>query len=219
MEGSRLVRMLGLVACCFAFPIAASASPMLVTVDTSGIAGTDADIAFDLIDGGTPANTITLSNFTTDGTMGASSATGDVTGSLPGAVTIGDTSFFNEYLQNVTLGTTFSFVLESTNLPEDPGSFPDGFSLFVLDHASGLPIGTTTDPTGAGALMLWTLGTTSPELYASDTMRIGIGAVPPTNGVPEPSTLPLALVGLLAIIGLSTLGVWRVRAHRNSYGA
>lgn len=216
MVASVLARAFMLVALAIAIPV--SANPFLVTVDTSTLAGVDADIAFDLIDGGPPPNTVTLSNFATDGTVGGSSSTGDVSGSFPGMVSIGDTSFFNEYLQNAILGTTFSFVIESTNLPEDAGFLPDGFSLFVLDHATGQPIA-TTDPTGSGALMLWSLGTTSPELYASDSISISIGAVPPTNGVPEPSTLPLAFAGLIAIIGLNTLGVWRVRAHRDLYGA
>ena len=81
----------------------AYASLILVTVDTSALAGTQADLAFDLIDGGPPPNTVTLSEFTTGGTLGASSSTGDVTGAFPGVVTLADTSFFSEYLQNETL--------------------------------------------------------------------------------------------------------------------
>lgn len=209
MAASIIARALMLVVLALANPV--SATPFLVTVDTSLLAGIDVDMAFDLVDGGTPANTVTLSNFATDGTVGGSSSTGAVSGSFPGVVTIGDTSFFNEYLQNVTLGTTFSFILSSTNQAEDAGSFPDGFSLFVLDHATGLPIDATTDPTGAGALMLWSLGAASPELYASDGMSIAIGPVQPPNGVPEPSTFPLMFIGLFAILGLGTRGAWRVR--------
>lgn len=215
MIGFHLARM-ALVATFFC-ATTAYASPILVTVDTSALAGTQADLAFDLIDGGTPANTVTLSGFTTDGTLGSSTPSGDVSGAFLGTVTIGDTSFFNEYLQNETLGSTFSFVLDSTNLPADLTSFPDGFSLFLLDHTTGLSLVTTSDLTGANALFLWSLGTTTqPDVYSSDTGHVTIG---PVNPVPEPSTLPLALIGLAMLISFSALGLWRARNHRASYGA
>lgn len=217
MVASVLARAFMLVVLVIAIPV--SANPFLVTVDTSALAGTDADIAFDLIDGGPPANTITLSSFATDGMVGGSSSTGDVSGAFPGIVTIGDTTFFNEYLQNVILGTTFSFVLESTNLPEDVGSIPDGFSLLVLDHATGLSLVPTSDPTGADTLFLWSLGAAAPEIYTSDLASVSIGPVPPVNGVPEPSTLLLATLGLLVLITLATRGAKRAQLIRGPYGA
>jgi hypothetical protein len=215
MIGFHLARTLVLAALFVAIP--AYASPILVTVDTSALAGTQADLAFDLIDGGPPPNTVTLSGFTTDGTLGASSSTGDVTGAFPGTVTLADTSFFNEYLQNETLGTTFQFILDSTNLPADLTSFPDGFALFLLDHATGLSLVTTSDPTGADALFLWSLGTTTaPDLYSSDTVHVTIG---PVNPAPEPSTLSLAMIGIAGLILFSAFGLWRARNRRASYGA
>ena len=54
------------------------------------LVGTAAQIAVDFIDGGPPANTVTLAVFTTDGTLGANSTSGDVTGALPGTLTLGD---------------------------------------------------------------------------------------------------------------------------------
>ena len=48
----------------------------IVTVDTSTLAGTSAQIAFDFIDGGPPSNTVTISGFTTDGTLGNPVPTG-----------------------------------------------------------------------------------------------------------------------------------------------
>jgi hypothetical protein len=189
----------------------AYATPVLVTVDTSALVGVNADLAFDLVDGGPPANTITLSGFTTNGTLGAFSSSGTVSGAFPGIVTLGDLSFFSEYLQNITLGSTFSFVLDSTNLSADLTSFPDGFSLFLLDHATGLSLVTTSDPTGANALFLWSLGTsTVPDVYSSDTVHVTTELV---NAVPEPSTLPLAVVGLIALISFSAFGLWRTRNH------
>src|SRR5215472_13142441 len=75
----------------------ASASSILVTVDTSALSGAQADLAFDLVNGGAPANTVTVSKFVTDGTLGASSSKGSVTGAFPASVILSDGSFFSEY--------------------------------------------------------------------------------------------------------------------------
>src|SRR5271154_467342 len=82
-----------------------------VDVDTSSLLGTSAQLAFDLIYGGGPSNTVTISDFSTDGTLGTVFPTGLVSGTLPGTVSLTDSSssFFNEYLTGLTLGTTFSF--------------------------------------------------------------------------------------------------------------
>src|SRR5580704_613388 len=87
-----------------------------VTVDTSAFLGTSAQLAFDLIYGGGPSNTVTVSDFSTDGTLGAVFPSGSVSGTLPGTVTLADSSlsFFNEYLTGLTLGTAFSFALDAT---------------------------------------------------------------------------------------------------------
>jgi hypothetical protein len=176
----------------------AYATPILVTVDTSALSGIVADLAFDLIDGGPPGNTVTISGFTTNGTLGASSSTGVVTGTFPGAVTLADTSFFSEYLQQVTLGNSFSFVFDTTGNAPGPTSFPDGFSFFILDHTTGLSLVTTSDPTGANALFLFNIGISAlPEIYSSDSVRVTAQAV--TNGVPEPGSLALLATALVAL--------------------
>src|SRR4051812_1745925 len=87
----------------------AAATPIFVSIDTSSIAGTSAQLAFDVADGGAPANSVVISDFTTDGTLGPSSATGGVSGSLPGSVTLNDAAFFSELLTGLILGTTISF--------------------------------------------------------------------------------------------------------------
>jgi hypothetical protein len=154
-----------------------SASSILVTVDTSALAGTQADLAFDLVDGGPPSNAVTITTFATDGTLGAASTKGNVTGALPGSVTLADTAFLSEYRQAATLGKSLSFVINATGKPPNAASFPDGFSFFLLDHATGLPLVTTSHPTGANALLLLSIGTSAlPDLYASDNVRIS--AVP-----------------------------------------
>ena len=120
----------------------------LVSVDTSGLAGTSAQLAFDFIEGGTPSNTITISGFLTDGTLGSASSSGDVSGTLPGTVILNDSSFFNEYLTDITLGSSFSFVFGATANGPDSGSLPDAFSLFLIDPNTGQALFPTTDPSG-----------------------------------------------------------------------
>src|SRR5437763_15415084 len=133
----------------FVIAIQAQALPIQITIDTSLLAGVSTDLAFDLTNGGLPANTVTISGFASNGTLGAASSSGDVTGALPGVVTIGDTGFFNEYLQNITLGSSLTFSFDTTGNPAAPGSFPDGFALFFLDPITGLPLFATSDVTGA----------------------------------------------------------------------
>ena len=140
-------------------PIATWAMPMpyQVTVDTTSLAATQMQLAFDFIDGGLPSNTVTVSGFTTNGSLGVSSISGGVSGMLPGTVALTDSSFFNEYLQLITLGTSLSFLLDATALGPDFGSAPDSFSFFLLDPSTGFPVA-TDDPTGAGALLTLDIG-------------------------------------------------------------
>src|ERR1700730_5269138 len=88
---------LGLLAIVVLISSRAHALPIQITIDTSSLAGMNAALAFDLINGGPPANSMTISGFASNGTLGAGSSTGGVTGAFPGTVTIMDTAFFNEY--------------------------------------------------------------------------------------------------------------------------
>lgn len=176
---TRTMAAVGLRLACAAFIVVlagaapAFASSVLVTLDTSTLAGTSADLAFDLVDGGSPANAVTITKFTTDGTLGAVKTKGNVTGTLPGTVTLADTVFFSEYTQAATLGKSLSFVVSTTGNAPDPGSLPDGFSFFVLDHATGLPLVATTHPTGANALLLLNIGVSElPDIYDSDKIKV-----------------------------------------------
>lgn len=173
----------------------AQANPIPMVIDTSSLSGTSAQLAFDLIDGGPPGNTVTISAFSSDGTLGSFLLTGDASGSFPGTVTLGDTSFFNEYLQNIVLGTTLSFTFGTMENPANPSFTPDAFSLLFLDPTSGLPLFATSDPTGADALILYNIGALNPlEIYRSDAVTVTAG-----NSIPLPGTLPLLVAGLFAL--------------------
>jgi hypothetical protein len=168
------------------------AAPIEILVDTTSLAGVSSDLAFDLLDGGPPSNTVVISGFATDGTLGASTTLGDVSGALPGPVTLADTDFFNEYLQGLVLGTFISFTFETSGLPPDADSSPDAFAFFLLDPASGFALVDTSDPTGAGALLRYDVGASAPlSLLRADGITISS-----PSAVPLPATLPLVLLAL-----------------------
>ena len=194
-------------------------STITISVDTSAISGTSAQLAFDFIDGGTPSNTITVSSFTTDGTLGSPTLTGGASGLLPGTVTLTDSSFFSEYLTNITLGTQFSFTFGATSNGPDATSLPDAFSLFLLDPITGLPLFSTTDPTGSGALFVLNIDGTSGgalDVYSAPGGEAVITVTPiTTTPVPEPSSLLLLGVGVgYLYLSLGSLRVLcEVRRH------
>lgn len=169
----------------------ARATPITITVDTSGITG-DATLIFDLIDGATPpANSVSIYDFSTNGTLGVASPVGAVTGTLPGTLLnpliIGDAEFFNEYAQGITLGTFITFTFDTTGLAALGSDAADGFSASLV---------TQSDP--SGLLFLYSIGNANPLELLSDAVTVE------GNGVPEPGVLALAIAGALA------LGVVRV---------
>ena len=170
----------------------------VVDVNTSPLSGASAQLGFDFIDGGSPSNTITLSDFSTDGTLGGVFPTGGVSGTLPGTVTLTDSFFFNEYLTNITLGNSFSFILDATTSGPDLGSLPDAFSLFLLNPVTGLPLFATTDPTGSDSLL--TLNIDGSTLGTLDVFSAPGGesvvTVTRVSVTPEPGTLLLLGSGL-----------------------
>jgi hypothetical protein len=186
------------------FKVSSFALPYSINMDTSALSGTSAQLAFDFVDGGPPSNTITITNFVTDGTLGNATLTGDVVGSLSGTVTLSDAFFFNEYLTDLTLGNSFSFLVDFTSNPPASGSSPDAFSFFLLNPLTGLPINTTSDPTGAGSLLTLNLdGTSQPSLNGYDTSVTAV--IYQSSSVPEPNSLLLLGSGVLFLL------LWRYR--------
>lgn len=177
-----------------------------VVIATSSLSGTSADLAFDLLNGGSASNTVTISGLSTDGTLGAVSTTGEVTGTLPGTVTLMDSpsSFFNEYLTGITLGSRFSFVLDVTTNGPNLSSLPDAFSLLLLNPVTGLPLFATTDPTGSNSLLTLNIDG-SPQGALSAYIAPGgeavVTATPvSTTTVPEPGTIFLLVSGFALVL-------------------
>jgi hypothetical protein len=117
----------------------AFAIPVNVSINTAAISETSAFLAFDLFDfDGVSNNSTVVLAFSTDSTPESAATTGDVSGSLPGTVTISDTVGVGELLQGISLGSTLAFVLDLTT--NFAGGQPDSFSLFLLDPATSFSL-------------------------------------------------------------------------------
>jgi len=175
-----------------------------VVIDTTSLAGTNATLAFDFLDGGPPSNTVVLSTLTSNGTQGASSTTGDVTGAGPWTFSdLGNTSFVNELLVDFApLATALSFSFTASDNPPDTGFSPDSFQFTILDSTSQLPLIATDDPLETDNLFLISLGQGAQGLNVYNPIlapdQIFSIEVTPAN-VPEPATLALLVAGLGAM--------------------
>ena len=190
------------------------ADTLTISVDTSGLNGSAAQIALDFIGGPSPANTVTITNFLTDGSLGVQTPTGGASGTLPGTVTLNDaSSFFNEQLAGIKLGNYFSFQVDTTNLGPTAGSFPDEFSLLLYD-ASFNSLITTSDPTGANAIVTIDLtgGTATTDTIYTSAATFGS---PSPTAVPEPASIVLfaTFAGMILIVQRRRAGGLRIRGR------
>jgi hypothetical protein len=177
-----------------------------VTVDTTPLNGVAGYMAFDL-NGGSPLqnNVATITSFTTTGTLGAGSKSGDVTGSLiPGPLVETADQFFNEWLQPITFGagvTTFNLDLTTNFIAL---SIPDSFSFFLLD--STLTPFPTTDFLGADRLFGIDLmgAATTPDVFTSAFATATLTPIV-VGATPEPNLLPLAFLGFVLMLAVHAI--------------
>jgi hypothetical protein len=148
-----------------------------------------------LANGGPPPNDVTISHFVTDGSLGAASRVGDVAGTLPGAVTLGDTGPRNRYTQNLTFGQSITFQFEPTANSATPPFLQDTFSVFLVDPATGLSILPTSDPTGANALFRIGIG----EPIRGSIYVVNMVTLTSPAPVPTPDSLLLAASAILIL--------------------
>jgi hypothetical protein len=196
MKKGRSLAAVAAAVCALSFgSTAEGAASYSVLIDTSAFAGMRAQLALDFIDGGPPSNTVSISGFATDGTLGSQSAVGGVSGTLPGAVLLADTAFFNEILIDITPASLVSFVFTPSANGPDFGSLPDAFSVFLLDPDSGLSLIATLDPTGADSLLQFDIDGSLGGTSAVFSDRVTV-SVTPFFVVSEPSSLALWLTGL-----------------------
>lgn len=171
-----------------ATPLTAWSYAFDVTIDTTNLAGTDAILAFDFIDGdGVINNTVDVSKFFINGFFDPNFGTleGDVTSTNDTSATFHDGSAFNEVLVPVTLGSTILFRLETTNLFSAASLVPDAFSFFILNATTSLPLFATTDPTGSDALFVLSLDGSQNGLSLYTT------ASPSLSWTVQPAAVPL----------------------------
>jgi hypothetical protein len=145
-----------------------------------------------------PGNSIVLTNLATNATVGLPIITGDVTGSLDTTAILADTTFFNELLTPVVLGTFMSFGIDVSRAYA--GGVPDNLSVFLLDPAATMSV-VSTDLPGDALMSIDLNGSATGAITVASSPVPGVGVTVSTGPVqaPEPSTLvPFgALLGAL----------------------
>jgi hypothetical protein len=175
----------------------AAAAPLYrVDIDTTSLGTGPAflDLYFLGLDGA-PAATATVDHLT--GALdGAASLTGTVTGTAPGPFVFGNAGGGGDLLQPIQLGGKFSFDISFTMLPGDVGT-TFGWALFDATHY----LGADGD-----------LGNVFLQPFAPEGQQILLATAPTAvsgvTKIPEPSTVALMLVAMLAMLA------WRGQGAR-----
>jgi hypothetical protein len=126
-------------------------------------------------------NTASLSNFLFNGgaAVGSPTLNGGASGNLTSGVTLTDNSFFNQFIQGFTAGSTLSFRLSlSTNVGS--GGTPDQFSFAILDK-------TGTEIPHPSALVLRCVRPDRHQFRGSNSACLWNGYKPLTRGRRRPN--------------------------------
>ena len=171
-----------------------------VSINTAGLSGTAGRLTFDLVGQNSvnPHNTITISQFATDGRLaaGGNANQGGATGDLSGPVTLSNTAYFNESARGETFGNQISFNLNLSENYVGPAS-PDQFSFFLLDSTGQQSVVSTSDASGANALFTVDItGQKGGNVTVFDISTPGVSVSVGAPVVPAPSSLPLFAGGL-----------------------
>lgn len=182
-----------------------------VTLDTAPLVGHPSgpfQIDFQFNDGdGVANNSAVIDQFAFGGgsATGNPATTGGASGSLSTQVNLADSSFFNDFIEGFTPGSTLSFRVNlSTNFA---GGTPDQFSFAILD-SNGFEI-PTSDPLFTNTLIRIDLDSANPTVqsfvpdpqsFPGATAPVIAFGQPNGNPVPLPPALLLALpLGLLVV--------------------
>lgn len=172
-----------------------------VRVDTSTISGVEGLLNFQFLPGNVdaPAAAASVSSFSaTDAMLGGAATAGDVTGALPGAVTIRNTFQLNEVAQDFVYGDEISFDVSLTGLTGGASGSEFSLYLFALgqtpdEFASLL----TTDVDGRLlSIILDADGNSSFETFGINGSTISVTPA----AVPEPAAILLLGTGLAASV-------------------
>ena len=184
-----------------------------VSASTSSLNGESGylDFQFNPGDSSASAATATVSAFSSDGRLQPSAPlngpTGAVSGTLPGTLTLSNSTAYNDYFEKFAYGNNISFALTLSG-PAIGGSSSVGsaFALSLYDISGSIPL-LTTDPNGSVLTVIANPnGSTSTETFPqSPGNDTPVTTVNPTGiAIPEPSSL------MLSEIAVPTgLALWR----------
>lgn len=185
----RKMIMAGLTGMLASFP--ALADTWYVDVDTRSLAGQAGwlDFQFNPADGSAPAATVTLTSFSSTGSiLPTATPTGDVSGNLGSTLTIGNSQFFNDFLQGFTFGTSMSFSVNiDVPMPNSSGA-GSAFSLSLYDSSYNSLL---ADPNWGASLVINANDNGAMNVLAQ-TAPVSLS----TSPVPEPQSAWLWLSGL-----------------------
>ncbi len=166
-------------------------------VNTSSIAGESGYIDLQFNPGAYPAGAANavIANWTSDGTLGNASTistSGNVSGTLPGGVTITSTptSQYNDYNHALTFGNSISFNLNLS------GAYGNSFALSFFGSDDATPLLTTDSVNGYAATI--DLNQNGPAVTNSSNQLSVVEGTP----APIPPSILLMGSGLLGFIGL-----------------
>jgi len=170
-----------------------------VTLDTSSLAGTSGRFEFVLLDGDLAANnSVTVSAIAGNGTLVGTDCSVGCTGG-PSTFVLDDTLGFGQLLYDLTLGTSLRFDLSfTTNYAGVPGTDPpDRFALSLLDPGTNFTLVRTNLSFPADALLTVDLiGAGAVQTASVVSPNVGVSLA-----VPEPGSLALTAIALLAVAG------------------
>jgi hypothetical protein len=193
----------------FGSAVLADISSYQITIDTSSLLGSgDGSLDFQFNPGAldTQGASVEIVNFTSDGALvGSPVLTGNVAGGLPGTITFDNGSFYNDYFQVFTYGSTISFQLNffgpALDTPDGISSAGSLFTFGMFSDTDGLIPVLTNNPDGSGAF------TVDVNLDGTTTVT-NFSDVTTVAAVPTPSTVWLLSSALLG---------WGVFGKRRRY--
>jgi hypothetical protein len=175
-----------------------------VTVNTSAVSGTVGFLDFQFNPGSPPTQAATAQIFNfTGGIPGATTPdNGNVSGTLPGTLTLMNSTPLNEYLQGFTFGSSFSFLLvlsgPAIDSPDGTSASGSAFALGMFDSGLNAILTNQGASSGIAAEVDINLnGTASATAFPSAT-----GGQPAVTfqASPEPATMLLMALSMAGFL-------------------